>query len=129
MTLFYAAFIMNLGHLGFFYLALFPPAENFFVFGVQPTVQLVLIIEALCYSLSFAPYIYLIVVASKGESKATIFAFLLSVSTVGWTIPGALSGILQTSVGYPVFFSLVSVIAIPTILLIRKVDFSTLVEE
>jgi PAT family beta-lactamase induction signal transducer AmpG len=127
-TLIPGALLMNLPHAVFFYLALCPPQGTASLFGleIQPTVQLCLIVEALGYSLGFAPFVYIQIISARGPYRSTLMAMIAGVTNLGWALPGALSGFAQQRMGYEAFFLVITLIGLPVLALIPRMPVDAL---
>jgi len=130
-TLLPGVLLMNLPNLLFVFLSLNPSTWSFQVFGISVPVvaQLFLALEALGYSLGFAPFIYMQILVSRGPARATLFALVAGITNLGWTLPGAVSGFFQEVVGYPVFFVTVTLFGLAVMLLLPRIPAERLEEE
>ena len=99
------ALALNLPDLFYVYMAsVKPPIEL-----VYPLVSL----EQFGYGLGFTAFTVYLMYICKGEYKTSHFAISTGLMALGLMLPGAISGAIQESVGYPVFFILVSLLTIP----------------
>ncbi len=120
--------IMNLPHLLFVYLAVQPNAWSVSLFGLEiPVVaQSFIALEALGYSLGFAPFIYIQILVARGPARATLFALVGGITNLGWTLPGAASGYLQERLGYAPYFVAITLLGLAVLALIPKIPATTL---
>lgn len=99
------ALALNLPDLFYVYMAYNkPPLEL-----VYPLVSL----EQFGYGLGFTAFTVYLMHICKGEYKTSHFAISTGLMALGLMLPGAISGQIQQSVGYPIFFMLVFLLTIP----------------
>ena len=99
------ALALNLPDLFYVYMAYNkPPIEL-----VYPLVSL----EQFGYGLGFTAFTVYLMHICKGEYKTSHFAISTGLMALGLMLPGAISGQIQQSVGYPVFFMVVFLLTIP----------------
>ena len=99
------ALALNLPDLFYVYMAYNkPPIEL-----VYPLVSL----EQFGYGLGFTAFTVYLMYICKGEYKTSHFAISTGLMALGLMLPGAISGTIQQSVGYPMFFIVVSLLTIP----------------
>ncbi len=99
------AIALNLPDLFYVYMAYAkPPLEL-----VYPLVSL----EQFGYGLGFTAFTVYLMYICKGEYKTSHFAISTGLMALGLMLPGAISGAIQKSIGYPVFFILVFLFTIP----------------
>ncbi|MEM7716714.1 MAG: MFS transporter [Cyanobacteria bacterium P01_A01_bin.68] len=99
------ALALNLPDLFYVYMGYAkPPIEL-----VYPLVSL----EQFGYGLGFTAFTVYLMYICKGEYKTSHFAISTGLMALGLMLPGAISGAIQESVGYPVFFILVFLLTIP----------------
>jgi MFS transporter, PAT family, beta-lactamase induction signal transducer AmpG len=103
--LFPMALAMNLPNLFYVYMAYAKPALKF----VYPLVSL----EQFGYGFGFTAFSVYLMYVSKGEYKTSHFAISTGIMALGLMLPGAISGYLQQTMGYPSFFVLVCLLTIP----------------
>lgn len=104
------AFALNLPNLVYVYMAYVkPPIEQ-----VYPLVS----IEQFGYGLGFTAFTVYLMYICKGQYKTSHFAISTGIMALGLMLPGSISGIIQKSLGYPLFFILVCVLTIPGMLTI-----------
>ncbi len=104
------ALALNLPDLFYVYMASAkPPIEL-----VYPLVSL----EQFGYGLGFTAFTVYLMYICKGEYKTSHFAISTGLMALGLMLPGAISGTIQQSIGYPVFFILVFLLTIPGMLTI-----------
>src|SRR5262249_17254276 len=75
-------------------------------------------VEQLCYGLGVAAYTVFLLTTVKSEYKAAHYATATALMALGVMLPGAASGFLSTLLGYPNFFLLSFMSAIPGIAVI-----------
>ncbi|MEO1184984.1 MAG: MFS transporter, partial [Cyanobacteria bacterium J06636_27] len=99
------ALALNLPDLFYVYMAYNkPPIEL-----VYPLVSL----EQFGYGLGFTAFTVYLMHICKGEYKTSHFAISTGLMALGLMLPGAISGTIQQSIGYPMFFILVFLLTIP----------------
>jgi PAT family beta-lactamase induction signal transducer AmpG len=99
------ALALNLPDLFYVYMAYAkPPLEL-----VYPLVSL----EQFGYGLGFTAFTVYLMYICKGEYKTSHFAISTGLMALGLMLPGAISGQIQQSVGYPMFFIIVCLLTIP----------------
>ena len=99
------ALALNLPDLFYVYMAYAkPPLEL-----VYPLVSL----EQFGYGLGFTAFTVYLMYICKGEYKTSHFAISTGLMALGLMLPGAISGQIQQSVGYLMFFIIVCLLTIP----------------
>lgn len=99
------ALALNLPDLFYVYMAYNkPPLEL-----VYPLVSL----EQFGYGLGFTAFTVYLMHICKGEYKTSHFAISTGLMALGLMLPGAISGQIQQSIGYPTFFIYVFLLTIP----------------
>ncbi|NYT36222.1 muropeptide transporter [Allopusillimonas soli] len=96
---------------------------GYWVLAVTPahlySMALVVAIENLCGGLGTAAFVALLMALCRRDFSATQFALLSALSAIGRTyLAGPLTPVLVESVGWPGFFALTVVIALPGLLLL-----------
>lgn len=121
-TLVPAVLLLTLPNALFCYLSLYPPQSTGLMLGmdIHPTVVLFLVAEGLANSVALAPEVYLLILCAQGPHRATLFAFMSGVVTLGWVLPGTISGYLQHAMGYPWLFFTLTLAGLPVALLARR---------
>ncbi|MFO5528200.1 MAG: MFS transporter [Cuspidothrix sp.] len=104
------ALALNLPNVFYIHMAYAKPALKF----VYPLVSL----EQFGYGVGFTAFTVYLMYVSKGEHKTSHFAISTGLMALGLMIPGAISGQIQQSLGYPLFFVLVCLATIPGMLII-----------
>ena len=104
------ALALNLPDVFYVYMAYAKPAIKF----VYPLVSL----EQFGYGVGFTAFTVYLMYVSKGEHKTSHFAISTGLMALGLMIPGAISGQIQQSLGYPLFFVLVCLATVPGMLTI-----------
>jgi MFS transporter, PAT family, beta-lactamase induction signal transducer AmpG len=99
------ALAMNLPNLFYVYMAYAQPGLNL----VYPLVSL----EQFGYGFGFTAFSVYLMYIAKGEYKTSHFAISTGIMALGLMFPGAISGYLQQSIGYTLFFALVCLLTIP----------------
>src|SRR5690606_13912770 len=106
---------------------------GYWVLAVTPphvySMGLVVAVENLCGGLGTAAFVALLMALCNQQFSATQFALLSALSAVGRTyLAGPLTPPLVESLGWPTFFSLTVLIAIPGLILlwIRRVEIDRL---
>ncbi|BCL36299.1 MFS transporter [Nostoc sp. MS1] len=85
----------------------------------KPTLPLVyslVSVEQFGYGFGFTAFSVYLMYVSQGEYKTSHFAISTGIMALGMMLPGIMSGYLQNLLGYPLFFTLVCVLAIPGII-------------
>jgi len=104
-TIFPLALALNLPDLFYVYMDYNqPPIE-----WVYPLVSL----EQLGYGLGFTSFMIYLMYVAKGEYKTSHYAISTGIMALGLRVPGMISGSIQESVGYPMFFVIVCLLTIP----------------
>nr|WP_325078916.1 MFS transporter [Sphaerospermopsis aphanizomenoides] len=104
------ALALNLPNVFYIYMAYVKPELKF----VYPLVSL----EQFGYGVGFTAFTVYLMYICKGEHKTSHFAISTGLMALGLMIPGAISGQIQQSLGYPLFFILVCLATIPGMLTI-----------
>lgn len=104
------ALALNLPDIFYVYMAYAKPALKF--------VYLLVSLEQFGYGVGFTAFTVYLMYVCKGENKTSHFAISTGLMALGLMIPGAISGQIQQSLGYPLFFVLVCWATIPGMLTI-----------
>ncbi len=104
------ALALNLPDIFYVYMAYAKPPLEF----IYPLVSL----EQFGYGLGFTAFTVYLMYICKGEYKTSHFAISTGLMALGLMLPGAISGAIQQSLGYPLFFVLVCLLTIPGMLTI-----------
>ncbi len=104
------ALALNLPDIFYVYIAYAKPPMEI----VYPLVSL----EQFGYGVGFTAFTVYLMHISKGEYKTSHFAISTGLMALGLMIPGAISGVIQKALGYPLFFVLVCLLTIPGMLTI-----------
>ncbi|UKO96555.1 MFS transporter [Nostoc sp. UHCC 0870] len=99
------ALALNLPDLFYVYMAYTKPSLTL----VYPLVSL----EQFGYGFGFTAFTVYLMYISQGEYKTSHFAISTGIMALGMMLPGIVSGYLQSSLGYPLFFVLVCFLTIP----------------
>lgn len=102
------AFTLNLPHVFYVYMAYAKPPMEF----IYPLVSL----EQFGYGLGFTAFTVYLMYICQEEYKTSHYAISTGLMALGLMVPGAISGGIEQSLGYPLFFVLVCFLAIPGIL-------------
>ena len=126
------AFIMHLPNLLYVYLAATLPVGHFTLnilsisFDIYPIAQICVLIEQFGYGIGFTAFMVFLLHTSKGEFKTSHYAISTGIMALGMIIPGAISGVIQHSVGYFWLFVVCSLLTIPSLVLIKFLPISDL---
>ncbi|NER25076.1 MAG: AmpG family muropeptide MFS transporter [Symploca sp. SIO1C2] len=104
-TIFPLALALNLPDLFYVYMAYNQPSIEL----VYPLVSL----EQFGYGLGFTAFMVYLMHVSKGEYKTSHYAISTGIMALGMMVPGMVSGFLQQSLSYPLFFVVVCFLTIP----------------
>ncbi|NER33013.1 MAG: AmpG family muropeptide MFS transporter [Oscillatoria sp. SIO1A7] len=104
------ALALNLPNLFYVYMAATQPS----IIWVYPLVSL----EQFGYGFGFTAFMVYLMQVAKGEYKTSHYAISTGIMALGMMLPGMVSGYLQEKVGYPEFFMIVCLLAIPGIITI-----------
>ncbi len=102
---------ITLPNLVYVYLSFFRP-DSFLM------VNIAVAIEQFGYGFGFAAYLMFMMMLAQGKHQTAHYAFTTGFMALGMMLPGMLAGWLQESVGYPMFFVIVVLCAIPTLAVI-----------
>lgn len=102
------AVALNLPHLFYVYMAYTQPVTAW----VYPLVA----IEQFGYGLGTAAYSVYLMYLAQSSYKTSHFAISTAVMALGMMLPGLVSGYIQQALGYPLFFVVVFLLAIPGML-------------
>ncbi|NEU80467.1 MFS transporter [Nostoc sp. UIC 10630] len=103
--LFPMALALNLPDIFYVYMAYAKPSLKL----IYPLVSL----EQFGYGFGFTAFSVYLMYISQGEYKTSHFAISTGIMALGMMLPGLVSGYLQKSFGYPLFFILVCLFTIP----------------
>jgi len=110
-ALFWFGVLQAVSNLGYWLLALTAPHVAF--------MAVVVAVENLCGGLGTAAFVALLMALCKHEFSATQFALLSAFSAIGRTyLAGPLTPPLVESLGWPIFFALTVLIAVPGLVLL-----------
>lgn len=107
-TIWFMAFALNLPNLFYVYMAYTLPSVTL--------VYVLVAIEQFGYGLGTAAYSIYLIYLSQQEYKTSHFAISTGIMALGMMLPGLISGYIQQSLGYPMFFILVFLLTIPGML-------------
>lgn len=103
-------------------LALTLPSGFYWYLAAFPTADITLIssgiaLEQFGYGFGFTAYMmYLMLFCEGSEFTTSHYAFSTGIMALGLMLPGLGAGALQLAVGYPVFFAVVMLLCIPTLI-------------
>ncbi|WP_341527639.1 MFS transporter [Nostoc sp. UHCC 0302] len=103
--LFPMALALNLPDIFYVYMAYTKPSLTL----VYPLVSL----EQFGYGFGFTAFSVYLMYICQGEYKTSHFAISTGIMALGMMLPGLISGYLQKTLGYPLFFVLVCLLTIP----------------
>ena len=108
---------INLPNLVYVYLAYAQPSTYWVIAGAVA-------IEQLGYGFGFTAYTLYMLYISVGKYKTAHFAFSTGIMALGMMLPGMVSGWIQETIGYSLFFVWVMICTIPGFVLAKiiKVD-------
>lgn len=114
------AFMLNIPNLFYVYLAVVQPTGTIQILGTQFYSDLfyVSILESLGYGLGFSAFFFYIHALSRGPNKTSILAISSGLMGLGFNIPGSVSGVIQTWIGFSGLFALSTVVGLLSIFLI-----------
>ncbi len=81
-------------------------------------VNVAVAIEQFGYGFGFAAYMMFMMMLAQGKHQTAHYAFTTGFMALGMMLPGMLAGWLQESLGYPMFFLIVVLCAVPTLAVI-----------
>lgn len=115
--------LLNLPNLGYVYLAVYQPMESFTFLGdTFPTWLFVISCgESLGYGLGFSAFFFYLHAIAQGPNKTSMLAISSGIMGIGFTFPGAMAGWLAHFYGFPVVFSIATVVGLLAIIFIRLV--------
>lgn len=99
------ALALNLPDIFYVYMAYAKPSLKL----IYPLVSL----EQFGYGFGFTAFSVYLMYICQGEYKTSHFAISTGIMALGMMLPGLVSGYLQKSFGYPLFFVLVCLFTIP----------------
>jgi MFS transporter, PAT family, beta-lactamase induction signal transducer AmpG len=114
------AFMMNLPNLLYVYIAIVQPEEMIQILGTMFYTKLFIVscLESLGYGLGFSAFFFYIHALATGPNKTSILAISSGFMGLGFFIPGGISGIIQSWLGFAGLFALSSVVGMAAIFLI-----------
>lgn len=125
------ALMLNLPNCLYIYMAVFQPEGQFTIIGTEFYTKLFIVscFESLGYGLGFAAFFFYIHALSRGKNKTSILAISSGLMGLGFFIPGGMSGIIQTWLGFPGLFTLSAVVGMLSVLVIFLVPMPRISEE
>jgi PAT family beta-lactamase induction signal transducer AmpG len=103
--LFPMALLTNLPNTLYAYMAIYQPESIGVVIACVVT-------EEFFYGFGFSAYMfYMIYIAGQGERKTSHFALCTGFMALGMMLPGMISGLMQATMGYPMFFTTVAALS------------------
>ncbi|AFZ24400.1 Major Facilitator Superfamily transporter [Cylindrospermum stagnale PCC 7417] len=103
--LFPMALALNLPDIFYVYIAYAKPSLTL----IYPLVSL----EQFGYGLGFTAFSVYLMYTAQGKYKTSHYAISTGLMALGLMLPGAISGVIQKAVGYPLFFVLVCLLTVP----------------
>ncbi|MCD7962768.1 MAG: MFS transporter [Rikenellaceae bacterium] len=110
-------FFLNVPNLLYVYMSYFQP-ENPYIIGSCVA------LEQLGYGFGFTSYMLFLIMFCDGENKTAHYAIATGIMALGMMIPGSVSGFIQESWGYFMFFVWVLICAVPGFFIIRNLNIS-----
>jgi MFS transporter, PAT family, beta-lactamase induction signal transducer AmpG len=112
--------MMNLPNLLYVYIAIVQPEEMIQILGTMFYTKLFIVscLESLGYGLGFSAFFFYIHALATGPNKTSILAISSGFMGLGFFIPGGISGIIQSWLGFAGLFALSSVVGMAAIFLI-----------
>lgn len=104
------AILLNVPHLLYVYMAATRPGLG--------TVYCMVAVEQLGYGFGFSAFSVFLMYIAREPYKTSHFAISTGLMALGMMLPGMLSGIIQSAIGYLNFFILVVIMALPGLLLV-----------
>jgi MFS transporter, PAT family, beta-lactamase induction signal transducer AmpG len=99
------ALALNLPNIFYIYMAYTHPTKLL--------VYTLVSLDQLCSGLGYTAFVVYLMYIGKGAYKTSHFAISTGIMALGMMIPGLISGYIQEKLGYPGFFILVCLLAIP----------------
>lgn len=114
------AFLMNLPNAFYVYLAIVQPEATIQVLGTVFYKDLFYVscLESLGYGLGFSAFFFYIHALSRGPNKTSILAISSGLMGLGFNIPGGVSGVIQSHIGFAGLFALSTVVGMLAVFLI-----------
>ncbi|TRX50929.1 AmpG family muropeptide MFS transporter [Fulvivirga sp. M361] len=110
------ALALNLPNVLYVLLAYFQPQQVEWVMGA-------VVVEQFGYGFGFTSFMLYLIYIAEGETKTAHYAIGTGLMALGMMLPGMVSGYLQESMGYRMFFVWVVIAAVPGIYIIRHLSF------
>jgi PAT family beta-lactamase induction signal transducer AmpG len=115
--LFPMALALNLPNIFYVYMAYTQPT--------LPLVYLLVSLEQFGYGLGFTGFSVYLMYISQGQYKTSYYAISTGFMALGVMLPGLISGYLQQTLGYPLFFIIVCLLTIPGIITLFFIPYPT----
>ncbi|MDO9635280.1 MAG: MFS transporter [Paludibacter sp.] len=111
------ALFITLPNAVYVYMSFFQPANYLTVVGCVA-------IEQFGYGFGFAAFLMYMIYVADGEFKTAHYAFATGFMALGMMLPGMFAGWLQEAVGYQLFFIIIMLLTIPTVVVasVIKID-------
>jgi PAT family beta-lactamase induction signal transducer AmpG len=110
--LFPMALLTNLPNVLYAYMAWAKPESIWVVLGCVVT-------EQFFYGFGFAAYmLYMLYIAGSGERKTSHFAIATGFMALSMMLPGMVSGMMESFLGYPIFFTTVAVLSLLGVIIV-----------
>jgi PAT family beta-lactamase induction signal transducer AmpG len=90
-----------------------------FAIHVYPIIQSFVVIEQFSYGAGFTAFMVFLLHTSHGEYKTSHYAISTGIMALGMIVPGAVSGLVQESIGYANLFIVSTLITLPSLILIK----------
>ncbi len=103
---------INLPDLVYVYLSFFQSASLL-------TISLLVAVEQFGYGFGFTAFMLYLIYVSDGEHKTSHYAIATGIMALGMMLPGMLSGWLQETIGYQLFFVWVLIATIPSFIIVK----------
>jgi PAT family beta-lactamase induction signal transducer AmpG len=123
--------LMCLPNFAYVYLAVALPMEQFSLLGrdFYTGVFITSLIESLGYGIGFSGFFYYIHAIADGKHKTSMLAISSGIMGLGFYLPGALSGVIQSHTGYPTLFMISAVVGLGTIIILPFLPMPSFSEE
>ncbi len=103
---------INLPDVVYVYLSYFQPTSLL-------TIGSLIAVEQFGYGFGFTAFMLYLIYVSDGEHKTSHYAIATGIMALGMMIPGMLSGWLQETIGYQLFFIWVLIATIPSFIIVK----------
>lgn len=103
---------INLPDMVYIYLSYFQPTSLL-------TIGSLIAVEQFGYGFGFTAFMLYLIYVSDGEHKTAHYAIATGIMALGMMIPGMISGWLQETIGYQLFFIWVLIATIPSFIIVK----------